>query len=439
MRNDTIFQQVTPRLTGLPFFLFLIPLLASSRPLQAQAAATLEPLRLSVAIHFTEDFKNFQITEDGVRTSLGYELQSRGLSLVKAVFGADKVWEIKKTDAMNSAAILLVPKVRAQSRPSPDGKKKTDTEISIEWQFYGGAPDAPLASITTTGTATGKSKDRAGRHKTAADQLFLNSRAALATLKDAPAWAARQKIFDAIKADDRAALATLLAAGNSADFTSRQGDTPLLIACYLGKPAAATFLLEQGADPNAANKKGVTPLMLATSNNNKALVTALLDAGANAAAQLPDGTSCQSIAQLKGLSEISTLITERTGIRPPAVETLPEIEVMQKIAPFLALFPPESWLPASKTRTEMVMSNRQMEADNPRPAPAPRPAPPPRRYGSRTPYPTYTPVSPSISSGVSLMESRESKTSAGEKYSGYWEKGALVSVEYYRWAASVFI
>lgn len=365
---------------------------------------------LSVAVHFPDAFKNFFIAES--------KLCARTLAMAKGIFGDSNVWEIKKLEKVNTAAVILIPNITYQSRPSPAGKKKVETEITLGWSFFGGCMDTILAKVSAKGVATGKAKEHIACYNAAIDQAFVNSQAVISAIPEAASWMARQQIFYAIKADDREKLSLLLEEGLSTNVTSRQGDTPLMLACYFGKPATAKLLLEKGANPNAANRNSVTPLMLATSSGNIELVASLLEAGADATVQLPEGVNCQTIAQLKNFSEISKLITERTGMLPPAEEVITEFELKQKITPFLELFPPEKWLPDASTREEMVLTNKELEARNPRPAYS-------SPFGRRN-------SSPSYSSGVSLMESRDSKTTLGEKYSGYWEQGKLVYVSYYR-------
>lgn len=86
-------------------------------------------------------------------------------------------------------------------------------------------------------------------------------------------YAAHQNDFDLVKA--------LLAAGANAKAANRYQVTALSEACNLGNGEMIALLLKAGADPNAAVGEGETPLMTAARTGPVSGVKALLAAGAN--------------------------------------------------------------------------------------------------------------------------------------------------------------
>ena len=101
--------------------------------------------------------------------------------------------------------------------------------------------------------------------------------------------AADQRLVDAAKRGDKAALRSLLQ--QHADVNAAQGDGATALAWAVHKDDLETtdLLLRAGASVNAANIYGVTPLYLACSNGNAAVTERLLKAAANVNAALPSG------------------------------------------------------------------------------------------------------------------------------------------------------
>jgi len=90
-----------------------------------------------------------------------------------------------------------------------------------------------------------------------------------------------ERLIDAVKRADRAAVDSLLTQG--VDVNARQGDgaTALHWAAHQDDRAMVERLVRAGANVEVANDLGVTPLLLACTNGSTAVVEALLAAGSN--------------------------------------------------------------------------------------------------------------------------------------------------------------
>jgi ankyrin repeat protein len=97
------------------------------------------------------------------------------------------------------------------------------------------------------------------------------------------------QLLDAVRKDDAAAVARLLAAGAdpnaSVPLPTRSGEvsghsTVLCVAVVLGRLEAARLLLEAGADPSIATPDGATPLTVAARNGQPEVLRLLLGRGA---------------------------------------------------------------------------------------------------------------------------------------------------------------
>ena len=111
----------------------------------------------------------------------------------------------------------------------------------------------------------------------------------LALLMVSAAAAPDERLPEAAKRQDRAAVQALLEQG--ADVNARQPDgaTALHWAVHWQDAELARLLIRARADVNAANAYGVMPLSLAAANGNAATAAALLEAGADPNAPLPSG------------------------------------------------------------------------------------------------------------------------------------------------------
>ena len=115
---------------------------------------------------------------------------------------------------------------------------------------------------------------------------------------------ADRRLIEAVKRDDRAAVAALLAErvdvnsadadgstalhGADANAADAHGVSPLTLACTNGSAALVTTLLGAGAHPNAATWSGETVLMTCARTGSVEAVEALLAAGADVNAAEPE-------------------------------------------------------------------------------------------------------------------------------------------------------
>jgi ankyrin repeat protein len=94
------------------------------------------------------------------------------------------------------------------------------------------------------------------------------------------------------------------------DIYSRDGFTPLLMACYFGHAEMAQYLLDIGADVQAVshNPMGIQAIHAAAANSNMTILQALLEKGANANAKQASGnTALDQAIQSKNQAMIALL------------------------------------------------------------------------------------------------------------------------------------
>ena len=87
-------------------------------------------------------------------------------------------------------------------------------------------------------------------------------------------------------------------------------ETPLNLACKLGKEGIVAALLAAGAEPNQTKKDGGTALMAACHTGQLEVVQSLLDAGAIVNMATTDGTTAFGIATVHGHKEVAALLTK---------------------------------------------------------------------------------------------------------------------------------
>ncbi|KAJ3531934.1 hypothetical protein NM208_g8657 [Fusarium decemcellulare] len=83
--------------------------------------------------------------------------------------------------------------------------------------------------------------------------------------------------------DDLRAVIQILSEANDVDVRNKKEETPLLIACKMGKMALARHLLSWGADPNATDSQSWTTLNLALSKGHEDIANLLLASGSTTA------------------------------------------------------------------------------------------------------------------------------------------------------------
>lgn len=101
-------------------------------------------------------------------------------------------------------------------------------------------------------------------------------------------------LFEAIRANDEEAVASLLGKGADANGRNPQGATALMYAALHAGPAVMKLLLEKEADPNARNQTGATALMWAAGDPVKTRL--LIEKGANVNARANSGRTPLIIA-----------------------------------------------------------------------------------------------------------------------------------------------
>ncbi|OGS41196.1 MAG: hypothetical protein A2506_00835 [Elusimicrobia bacterium RIFOXYD12_FULL_66_9] len=89
------------------------------------------------------------------------------------------------------------------------------------------------------------------------------------------------KLTEAVKAGDLARVQGLLAAGVDANGLDEGGNSPLILASFMGREDIASTLLAAGADPKVRNAANDTALHYAAPKATAALVKALLQKGAD--------------------------------------------------------------------------------------------------------------------------------------------------------------
>jgi ankyrin repeat protein len=89
------------------------------------------------------------------------------------------------------------------------------------------------------------------------------------------------------------------------------GWTPLHYACAKGHLEVSSFLLANGANVNATSLGGTTPLMMAVQSGNEYLVKLLLDKGADLQLRNAEGISAIDIAEIYNKPAISEGLRSR--------------------------------------------------------------------------------------------------------------------------------
>ncbi len=154
-------------------------------------------------------------------------------------------------------------------------------------------------------------------------------------------------VFEAAALGDVARLRTLLTSDpHQVQAQSRDGFTPLHLACFFSQPEAAEFLLQQGAEanavspsriavihsaaasrnatmvklvlraganPNLQQQGGYTALHEAAMHNSVERAQALLDAGADRTVRSDDGLTAAEMAEQRGNREVLELLQGRIG------------------------------------------------------------------------------------------------------------------------------
>jgi ankyrin repeat protein len=118
-------------------------------------------------------------------------------------------------------------------------------------------------------------------------------------------------LFDAVRNDDRAVAASLIA--RNADVNAREDDggTPLDWAAVRCNAEIVTLLLNAGANPNLLNEQGVGPLYLAMTNGSSEIARLLLAKGADPNAAREDGETPLMTAARMGQVDVVKMLLDR--------------------------------------------------------------------------------------------------------------------------------
>lgn len=129
-------------------------------------------------------------------------------------------------------------------------------------------------------------------------------------LAGAASGGTRDALFDAVRADDRAAVDRLLKQGVNPNEQEDDGATPLAWAAMRSNREIAESLLKAGARPDIANGLGVGPLSIAVANASPEMVTLLLANKASAKVARENGeTPLMTAARMGRVDIMNQLLT----------------------------------------------------------------------------------------------------------------------------------
>jgi uncharacterized protein len=118
-------------------------------------------------------------------------------------------------------------------------------------------------------------------------------------------------LFDAVRNDDSAAVATLVSQRVDVNAREEDGATALAWAATRCNIGIATLLLNAGAKPNLTNEQGIGPLYLAMTNGSTALAQLLLEKGADPNVAREDGETALMTATRMGQTDVMKLLIDR--------------------------------------------------------------------------------------------------------------------------------
>jgi len=127
----------------------------------------------------------------------------------------------------------------------------------------------------------------------------------------APFETASNALIEAVQADDRAAVAHVLATHPEINIAEDDGSTALAWAAIRSNGEIAQLLLKAGANPNLVNEQGVGPLYIAIENGSALIVRMLLANGADANLARLDGETPLMLATRLGQIETMKMLLDR--------------------------------------------------------------------------------------------------------------------------------
>jgi ankyrin repeat protein len=126
------------------------------------------------------------------------------------------------------------------------------------------------------------------------------------------ASAAADRVTDAARRGDKAAVKQLLESGADVNGATGDGMTALHWAAQNGAVDLAKMLLFAGANVRATTRLGgYTPLLMAASNGDAAMIQTLVDGGANPAAANSNGTTPLMLAAVSGRVDAVAVLIQR--------------------------------------------------------------------------------------------------------------------------------
>jgi ankyrin repeat protein len=143
--------------------------------------------------------------------------------------------------------------------------------------------------------------------------------ALLAAALAAPAWSADAPLIAAVKAGDRATVASLIAEGADANRAGADGASALHWAAQYDRLEIATILLQAGAAAQTPTRNGITPLAIAAQNGNASLIERLLEHGADPQERSAEGQTALMLAALNGRPDALIVLLD-AGADPNAIE-----------------------------------------------------------------------------------------------------------------------
>lgn len=128
-----------------------------------------------------------------------------------------------------------------------------------------------------------------------------------------------QRLLEAVKRQDAAAVRTLIAQHVDPNASAADGSTALHLAAQRDNAQLVDLLLAAHANPQAATRYQITPLYFATLNGNLRMIEHLLNAGADPNAVSHEGQPTLMTAALNGNAEAVRMLLVR-GAKVNATE-----------------------------------------------------------------------------------------------------------------------
>jgi ankyrin repeat protein len=116
------------------------------------------------------------------------------------------------------------------------------------------------------------------------------------------------KLFHAAREGNSGRIENLIRKGADPNARDAHGQTPLMIAVYLGRLTAAETLINAGAAVNAEDDMGTTALMSAVDRRDRKAVELLIKSGADVGKSSSDTSNVVMLARRSGYRELESKI-----------------------------------------------------------------------------------------------------------------------------------